>query len=146
MKVLVQRVAHASVTVEDEIVGTIERGLLVFVGVEHSDTAQLSAWYADRVVGLRIFPDDKGHMNKSVVDIGGSVLVVSQFTLAGHTRSGRRPSFTGAAPPELGEKLYEHFSAEVRKTVPVQNGRFRADMKVQLLNDGPVTFLLDPPT
>ncbi len=146
MKVLVQRVSRASVTVEGEIVGRIGPGLLVFVGVEPSDDESASAWYADKVSGLRIFKDDNGHMNRSVAEIGGAILVVSQFTLAGSTRKGRRPSFEGAAPPELGERLYEHFVAELKKRgLPVETGRFRADMKVELLNDGPVTFMIDPP-
>jgi D-tyrosyl-tRNA(Tyr) deacylase len=146
MKVLVQRVSHASVTVDGEITGRIAEGVLVFVGVEPTDTEEIAAWYAERVHGLRIFKDDKGHMNRSVAEIGGAALVVSQFTLAGSTRHGRRPSFVGAAPPELGEKLYEQFVAELRKRgLPTETGRFRADMKVELLNDGPVTFMIDPP-
>ena len=146
MKVLVQRVSSASVTVDGEITGKIGKGVLVFLGVEPSDDEALADWYADRVVGLRMFADDKGLMNKSVVDVQGGVLVVSQFTLAGSTRSGRRPSFVGAAPPEQGERLYEHFVSCVKKrNVPCETGRFRAHMDVALVNDGPVTFMLDPP-
>lgn len=141
-----QRVSRASVTVDDQIVGKIDRGLLVFVGVEKDDTEATSAWFADRVHGLRVFQDDKGHMNLALPDVQGAALVVSQFTLAGSTRRGRRPSFDGAAPPEVAERLYEHFAAELRKMgTPTETGRFRADMKVELLNDGPVTFLIDPP-
>jgi D-aminoacyl-tRNA deacylase len=146
MKVLVQRVAHASVTVGDEVTGQIGPGLLVFLGVEPDDTDSVSAWYVDKVHGLRIFSDSQGHMNLSVADVGGAVLVVSQFTLAGSTRKGRRPSFEGAASPELGERLYLRFVEQMReKGIPTETGRFRADMKVSLLNDGPVTFMIDPP-
>jgi D-tyrosyl-tRNA(Tyr) deacylase len=146
LKVLVQRVSRASVTVDGVVVGKIDRGLLVFVGVEKDDDEAKSAWFADRVHGLRVFQDDKGHMNLSLADVHGAALVVSQFTLAASTRKGRRPSFDLAAPPEKAEQLYEHFAGELRKKgVPVETGRFRADMKVELLNDGPVTFMLDPP-
>ena len=146
MKVLVQRVSHARVTVDDEVTGQIGAGVLVFVGVEPTDTERITTWYAEKVHGLRIFKDEKGHMNRSVSEVGGSALVVSQFTLVGSTKKGRRPSFEGAASPELGEKLYEHFVAAMKSLgLPVQTGRFRADMKVELLNDGPVTFLIDPP-
>jgi D-tyrosyl-tRNA(Tyr) deacylase len=146
VKVLVQRVTRASVTVNGEVIGKIGLGLLVFVGVEKNDDEATSAWFADRVHGLRIFQDDKGHMNLALPEVNGSALVVSQFTLAGSTRSGRRPSFGGAAAPEVAEKLYEHFADALRKRgIPVETGKFRADMKVELLNDGPVTFMIDPP-
>lgn len=147
MKVLVQRVTHAQVRVAEEVVGRIGQGLLVFVGVEPTDDEALADWYADRVAGLRIFQDERGLMNRSVKDVGGGVLVVSQFTLAGNTRSGRRPSFEGAAPPEQGERLYERLVHTLRSAfaLSVETGRFRADMQVELCNDGPVTFLIDGP-
>lgn len=143
---LVQRVSRASVTVDGAVVGKIDRGLLVFVGVEKDDDETKSAWFADRVHGLRLFQDEKGHMNLALPDVQGQALVVSQFTLAASTRRGRRPSFDSAAPPEVAEKLYLHFAEELRKKgTHVETGRFRADMKVELLNDGPVTFFIDPP-
>lgn len=141
-----QRVSRASVTVAGEIVGQIGAGLLVFVGVEKGDDETTSAWFADRVHGLRVFQDDKGHMNLALPEIKGEALVVSQFTLAGSTKRGRRPSFDNAAAPEIAEKIYEHFAAQLRaRGTTVATGRFRADMQVELLNDGPVTFLIDPP-
>lgn len=146
MKALLQRVRHASVTVDGEVVGRIGHGLLVFLGVEKGDDAARMARLAERVLNYRVFADDAGKMNRSVVDVGGAVLVVSQFTLVADTGSGNRPSFTPAAPPDVGCSLYEQFVAEIdRRGVPVASGRFGADMQVELLNDGPVTFLLNTP-
>jgi D-aminoacyl-tRNA deacylase len=145
VKVLLQRVARAAVRVEGATVGQIGRGLLVFVGVEHADTAEDAAWFAAKTAELRIFADEEGRMNRSVEEIGGSALVVSQFTLAASTRRGRRPSFTAAAPPERANELYLEFVDVLRRRgVVVATGTFRAMMDVELVNDGPVTILLDP--
>lgn len=144
MRAVVQRVASASVRVDGEIVGAIEQGLLVLLGVEPTDTSADVAYLADKTANLRIFADDDDKMNLSVIDIGGAVLAVSQFTLLGDCRKGRRPAFTGAAPPELANALYEEYVAAVRQLGPaVETGVFRAQMEVSLLNDGPVTLLLD---
>ena len=146
MKVLVQRVSHAEVRVENRRVGRIERGLVVFVGVEQGDREYASDYLADKTAELRVFPDDEGRMNRSVEQIGGEVLVVSQFTLAASTRRGRRPSYSSAAPPDLAQALYERFMERLRRRgVPVASGIFQAMMQVELVNDGPVTLLLDPP-
>ena len=143
MRALVQRVSQASVTVDGTVAGEIGAGLLVLVCAMRGDTEAQSEWLARKVVNLRIFPDDEGRMNRSLLDIGGSALVVSQFTLAAETR-GNRPGFSSAAPPDEGERLYEHFSGQVRgHGVTVANGIFGADMKVALVNDGPVTIWLD---
>jgi D-tyrosyl-tRNA(Tyr) deacylase len=132
------------VTVEGEIVGSIERGLLVLLGVAQDDREDDARWLADRISGLRIFEDDQGKMNRSLEEIGGAMLVVSQFTLLGDCRKGRRPSFTGAAPPALAEQLYETFVAAVGvRGIEVATGRFRAHMDVALVNDGPVTLILE---
>jgi D-tyrosyl-tRNA(Tyr) deacylase len=144
MRAVLQRVSQASVTVGDETVGQIERGLLVLLGVQQGDSEADARLLADKAVALRIFDDADGKMNLSLVDVGGAVLVVSQFTLLGDCRKGRRPSFVEAAPPEVAEKLYETFVAAIGlQGVPVSTGRFRADMQVSLVNDGPVTLLLD---
>ncbi|UUO08268.1 D-aminoacyl-tRNA deacylase [Blastopirellula sp. J2-11] len=144
MRAVVQRVASASVRVDGEIVGAIQQGLLVLLGVEPQDISADVAYMADKTANLRIFEDDAGKMNLSVMDIGGAVLAVSQFTLLGDCRKGRRPAFTGAAPPELANVLYEEYVAAVRQLgLPVETGVFRAQMEVSLLNDGPVTLLLD---
>ena len=130
--------------VDGEIIGEIEAGILALIGVTHDDTPAQAAKLADKIANLRIFTDDAGKMNLSVLDIGGSVLVVSQFTLYGDTRKGRRPAFVDAAPPELAEPLCEAVIAALRELdVPVETGRFRADMKVELVNDGPVTLTID---
>ncbi len=144
MRIVLQRVSRASVTVAGETIGAIERGLLLLVGVAQGDTDDDARQLADKVAQLRIFEDDAGKMNLSVTDIHGALLIVSQFTLLGDCRKGRRPSFIAAAPPELAERLYETFVAAVAvKGLPVATGRFRADMQVSLVNDGPVTLLLD---
>lgn len=143
MLALVQRVAEASVTVGGGTVGAIGRGLLVFVCAEPADTEAQAAKLVAKLLKLRVFSDDAGKMNRSVQDVGGGLLVVSQFTLAADTRGGNRPSFTGAAPPDLGRRLYEAVLAEARALHPVvESGEFGADMQVRLVNDGPVTIPL----
>ena len=144
MRAVIQRVTRASVTVEGETVGAIGAGLLVLLGIASDDTAQDIAYLAEKVAALRICEDDAGRMNLSVVETGGGVLVVSQFTLYGDARRGRRPSWSDAAPPEIAEPLYEQFVAALRKHAPnIATGTFRAMMQVELINDGPVTILLD---
>jgi D-tyrosyl-tRNA(Tyr) deacylase len=144
MKSVIQRVTSARVTVENAIVGEIGRGILVLLGVEKGDTEAQADWLAEKIVNLRIFEDEGGKMNLSVHDIGGSLLVVSQFTLAGNCDKGRRPSFDSAAAPDEGKRLYEYFSEAVRRLgLPVATGIFQADMQVALVNDGPVTFVLE---
>jgi D-aminoacyl-tRNA deacylase len=144
MRLVVQRVTQASVTVDGQRVGAIEGGLLVFLGVGHDDGDTEVSWAVEKIAGLRIFEDDDGRMNRSVEDVGGGVLVVSQFTLYGDVRKGRRPAFTAAGPPELATRLYEAVCDGLRsRGLMVQSGRFAADMKVSLVNDGPVTLLLD---
>jgi D-tyrosyl-tRNA(Tyr) deacylase len=144
MRAVVQRVSQASVTIADEVVGQIGRGLLVLLGVASDDTAEDARQLAARLVELRIFEDDQGKMNRSLIDVGGAMLVVSQFTLLGDCRKGRRPSFTAAASPELAEALYNLFVATVRATgIVTATGRFRCHMDVALVNDGPVTLLVD---
>ena len=143
MIALLQRVSEARVVVDDATVGEIGHGLLVLVCAEPNDTEALADKLLAKILKLRIFSDELGKMNKSVVDVGGGLLIVSQFTLAADTTGGNRPSFTAAAPPALGERLYDHFVAQARRAHPVvQTGRFAADMKVHLINDGPVTIPL----
>lgn len=144
MRACIQRVARASVTVDNQAIGQIGRGLLVLVGVAHDDTAQDAQDLAQKIVSLRIFDDADGKMNLSLGEVDGQLLVVSQFTLLGDCRKGRRPSFVAAAPPEIAERLYEAFVAAARDLgAVVATGRFRAMMQVALVNDGPVTLLLD---
>ena len=144
MRAVIQRVSEASVTVDQQTVGAIGQGLMVLLGVAQGDTSQEAKSLAEKTAGLRIFEDDAGKMNRSVEEIGGSLLVVSQFTLLGDCRKGRRPGFTDAAPPELADQLYEEYVATLRsRGVNVATGVFRADMQVALVNDGPVTMLLD---
>lgn len=144
MRAVIQRVSAAAVAVDGEVVGRIARGLLTLVGVATGDTATDADWIADRLVGLRIFENAAGKFDASVVDVGGAVLLVSQFTLYADTRKGRRPSFTAAAPAPLAEPLYDRVVRSVAaRGVPVATGRFGACMQVQLVNDGPVTILLD---
>ena len=147
MRACVQRVSQASVTVAGEVAGRIERGLLVLLGVAVGDTDDDAQQLVEKLVELRIFPDDEGKMNRSLVEAGGAMLVVSQFTLLGDCRKGRRPSFTEAAPPEEAQRLYEKFVAAAKgQGVQVETGRFREHMDVALVNDGPVTLLLDTRT
>jgi D-aminoacyl-tRNA deacylase len=144
MKAVIQRVRHASVTVEGRVTGRIGPGLLVFVGVGPDDGGRDVEFIADKVVNLRVFEDDGGKMNRSVTDIGGAVLLISQFTLFGDCRKGRRPDFTAAGPPALAQSVYNDVIEAVRqKGVGVQTGVFAADMQIEALNDGPVTLLLD---
>ncbi len=144
MRVVLQRVREASVSVEGRVVGSIGAGFVVLVGFTAGDGADQVAWMAEKVVGLRVFSDDDGKMNRSLAEIGGSVLVVSQFTLYGDTSRGRRPSFIGAAPPELAEPLYARFADALRgRGVPAETGVFGAVMDVALVNDGPVTLILE---
>ena len=144
MRIVLQRVSRAKVTVEGRVTGEIGRGLLLLVGFTDGDTDEALAWMADKVVGLRIFPDDEGKMNRSVEDVDGGLLVVSQFTLYGDTRKGRRPSLVDAARPEVAIPLYERFLEMLRATGrPVQTGEFGAMMDVELVNDGPVTLVLE---
>jgi D-tyrosyl-tRNA(Tyr) deacylase len=146
MRVVVQRVSRASVTIDGEVVGRIDRGLLVLLGVTHTDTPAQARWLAEKIVGLRIFNDAEDKMNLGLTDVGGSVLVVSQFTLYGDVAKGRRPSFIAAARPELAIPLYEEFVNGIKALgVPVATGRFGAMMQVELVNDGPVTLVLDTP-
>ena len=145
MKVVVQRVAEASVSIDGEVAGAIGPGLVVLVGFTGGDDASRAAWMARKLVGLRVFADREGRMNRSLDDVGGGVLVVSQFTLYGDARKGRRPSFVHAARPEVAIPLYERFLAELRALAPgrVESGRFGADMQVALVNDGPVTLVME---
>ncbi len=144
MKAVIQRVTSASVTVEGEVGGQIGQGILILLGVEKGDAEPQADWLVEKICGLRIFSDDAGKMNLSAQDIGGSLLVVSQFTLAGNCTKGKRPSFDTAAPADEGKRLYEYFVSAVKQTgVPVETGIFQADMQVSLVNDGPVTFILE---
>ncbi len=145
VRVVLQRVREASVTVEGRVVGEIGLGHLLLVGFTESDTIDHIEWMADKVVGLRTFRDDAGKMNRALADVDGSILVVSQFTLYGDVRKGRRPSFIAAAPPERAVRLYDHFveSLEVRHPGRVEEGEFGAMMDVSLTNDGPVTLVID---
>ena len=144
MKAVLQRVRRAKVSVDRQIVGEIDKGLVVLLGVEQGDTEADARQLADKCVQLRIFDDEGGKMNLALADVGGAMLVVSQFTLLGDCRKGRRPSFIQAASPEIAERLYEVFVAEVRRAgIEVATGRFRQHMAVSLVNDGPVTLMLD---
>lgn len=147
MRAVVQRVRRARVEVDDEVVGEIGSGLLVLVGVTHGDGSAEVEWMARKIAGLRIFADDGGQMNLSAVDVGGRVLVVSQFTLYGDVRKGRRPSFVDAAPPDVAEPLIDSLVGTVADHgLEVAAGRFGASMQVHLQNDGPVTLVLDSPS
>ncbi|MBS1238764.1 MAG: dtd [Deltaproteobacteria bacterium] len=144
MRAVVQRVSEASVRVETEVIGRIGRGLLVLLGVSTTDTEKDVDYLSEKVVHLRIFEDPGGKLNRSLLEVGGEMLVVSQFTLLGDCRKGRRPSFTAAAEPGHAARLYEHFVRQTaRRGVPVQTGRFQALMAVSLVNDGPVTLIVD---
>ena len=144
MRLVLQRATRASVTVEGAVVGAIDRGLMVLVGIGHDDTPAVVRTFADKTCDLRIFRDDAGLTNLSLMDVGGEVLAISQFTLYADTRKGRRPSFLGAAPPALGNELYEAYCAAVEaRGVRVARGVFGAEMAVELVNDGPMTIWLD---
>lgn len=144
MKIVIQRCKRASVTVDEQVVGQIEQGLMILVGVTHEDTETDAVYLADKAADLRIFEDEQGKMNHSVLDIGGAVLSVSQFTLYGDCRKGRRPNFMAAARPEPAEQLYEAFNRQLRsRGLTVETGRFGAMMDVSLTNWGPVTLILD---
>jgi D-tyrosyl-tRNA(Tyr) deacylase len=144
VRIVLQRVSRARVTVEDRITGEVGRGLLLLVGFTEEDDEEALRWMADKVVGLRVFPDDEGKMNRSVEEVDGGLLVVSQFTLYGDARKGRRPSFVDAARPETAIPLYERFVEILRATgLPVGTGEFGAMMQVELCNDGPVTLVLE---
>ncbi|MGB8862470.1 MAG: D-aminoacyl-tRNA deacylase [Candidatus Sulfotelmatobacter sp.] len=144
MRAVVQRVSRAQVTVNGEITGEIGLGLLVLLGVGRDDAKADASYLAEKIVGLRVFEDDQGKMNESVLEVGGSVLAVSQFTLYGDVRRGKRPSFDAAAPPEKARQLYEFFVEQVRAAgLRCETGRFQEMMKVELVNEGPVTILLD---
>lgn len=144
MKILMQRVSEATVEVDSKIVGAIEQGILIFVGITHNDTKLQATWLANKLIHLRIFEDEAGKMNRSLIDLKGSALIISQFTLYGNCNDGRRPSFIEAAPPELAKQLYEYFIQEVQKAgIAVATGIFGAFMKVSLVNDGPVTLMLE---
>lgn len=147
MKVVLQRVAHASVTVEEKVIGKIQRGFLLLVGVTHDDVMEDMEYLVRKIVQMRIFEDEEGKLNRSIQDIGGEILSVSQFTLYADTKKGNRPSFSKAAPGDVALEMFEQFNGLLRDTgIPVETGQFGADMKVELLNDGPVTILLDSKT
>ena len=143
MRAVIQLVKKASVTVDGKTVGAINKGLLVLLGVCKNDTEKEVAYMVEKIANLRIFQDPEGKMNLSVRDIGGEILAVSQFTLFGDCRKGRRPSYSQAAPPELADKLYQSFVSKMEKYLPVKTGTFQAMMEVELINDGPVTLMLD---
>lgn len=145
MRVVIQRVTKASVTVEGNVIGSIGQGLLVLVGVEDVDTVQDIEWLSGKIVNLRIFEDEAGVMNKSIKEIGGDVLLVSQFTLHASTKKGNRPSYIKASKPDFAVPMYEKFITQLEKDMEksIQTGEFGADMKVELLNDGPVTIVID---
>ena len=144
MKALLQRVSSASVSVDGQVLGQIERGLLVLLGVDRGDDRDTADQLLDKVLAYRVFPDTAGKMNCSLLDIKGGLLLVSQFTLSADTRKGLRPSFSAAAPPAQAEALYDYCLARARRHLPrVEAGRFGADMQIALVNDGPVTFLLE---
>ena len=144
MRAVVQRVSRAQVTVKEEIIGQVGRGLLVLLAATHADSEGDVDYLAGKIAGLRVFEDESGKMNLETASVGGGILVVSQFTLYGDVRRGKRPSFDDAAPPERARQLYEYFVECIRATgLPCQTGRFQTMMQVELINDGPVTILLD---
>ena len=144
MRLVIQRVKESTVTVKGSTTGSIRSGLLVLIGIAREDTRAEADYMLDKLLGLRIFSDDSGKMNRNIGESGGALLLVSQFTLYGDCRKGRRPSFDRAAPPEQAQTLYEYFVESARRgTVPVETGIFQASMEVHLVNDGPVTILLD---
>lgn len=145
MRVLIQRVKDASVTVDDEVISLIHNGLLVFVGIEEQDNREDILWLTKKIANIRLFDDENGVMNRSVIEAGGDILAVSQFTLMASTKKGNRPSYIKAAKPDISVPLYEEFCTEMELAVnkPIGRGVFGADMKVRLLNDGPVTIFID---
>ena len=144
MKIVLQRVSYGSVKVDSKLVGEISKGYVLLFGVGNTDTEKNADFLADKILNFRVFEDNDGKMNLSINDIQGEILVISQFTLYGDTKKGRRPSFTDAAPPEKAESLYNYFVNKLKESpLKIQAGIFRADMKVQIDNDGPVTFLLE---
>ena len=145
MRAVIQRVSKASVTVDGKVTGKINHGLLVFIGIEDADTNEDITWLSNKVINLRIFNDEKGVMNRSVIDEGGNILLVSQFTLHASTKKGNRPSYIKASKPDIAIPIYQNMIAQLERDLgrPVQCGIFGADMKVELLNDGPVTILID---
>ena len=145
MRIVLQRVARGTVTIDGRIAGMIERGLVLLVGLATTDGEETLTWMADKVVGLRVFPDEEGRMNHSLDEVGGGLLVVSQFTLYGDARKGRRPSFADAAPPDAAVSLYERFVDLLRARAPgrVETGEFGARMDLELVNSGPVTMILE---
>lgn len=145
MRIVIQRVSEASVTIEGEKVATIDHGFLVLLGIIPEDTNEDIKWLCNKIVNLRIFPDDHGVMNKSILDAKGEIIVVSQFTLHASTKKGNRPTYIAAAKPEIAIPLYEKFKSHLAEVLnkPIQSGEFGADMKVRLLNDGPVTIIID---
>jgi D-tyrosyl-tRNA(Tyr) deacylase len=144
MRAVVQRVSRASVVIDGQTAGAIDAGLVVLLGVTHDDTPERAKWLAEKIAGLRIFNDADGKMNRDLAEVGGAMLIVSQFTLYGDCRKGKRPSFIDAAPPELAIPLYESFINGVKALgIPTATGRFGADMKVDLINDGPVTLIVE---
>ena len=145
MKVVIQRVNSAKVKIQEEVKGNINKGLLILVGIESGDTYDDSLWLANKISNIRLFDDKNGLMNKSIVDIGGEVIVVSQFTLYAKTRKGNRPSFIQAAPPDKAIEIYDKFKDDLSSAISqkVQSGEFGANMEVSLINDGPVTIIID---
>ncbi len=145
MRAVIQRVTHGTVTVDNQTVGAIDKGLVILLGIGHDDSDAQATWLANKIAGLRIFEDADGKFNRSLLDVGGHALVVSQFTLYGNARKGRRPSFTNAAPPEIAEPLVEHFVDLLREAgvSKVETGVFGARMHVEIFNDGPVTLILE---
>lgn len=144
MRAVVQRSLQASVTVDNEVIGSIDSGLVVFLGIQEQDNEQTVRWMADKIIHLRIFEDDDGKMNKSLAETGGEMLIVSQFTLYGDCRKGRRPGYSGAAAPATAKTIYDSFITSVQhQDIVTATGRFQAAMQVQLTNDGPVTLLID---
>lgn len=143
MKGLIQRVSHASVSVSDVTIGQIDTGLLILLGIEKSDTKASAEKLLNKILAYRVFADDDGKMNLNVQQVGGSLLVVSQFTLVADTRKGTRPGFSKGATPEQGKMLYEYFTSLAQERISTETGEFGADMQVSLLNDGPVTFMLE---
>ena len=147
MRAVIQRVSEASVTVDGQHIGRIGRGLAVFLGIAANDAETDADYLVEKIVGLRIFPDEEGKFDRSIQDVNGSILVVSQFTLYGDCRKGRRPSFSAAAGPDQALPLYKYFVTTLRtKAIPVATGRFQAMMAVHLINDGPVTLIIDSPS